>query len=265
MIPTFTVNDLFVMMQTLNAKTLIGFTDPFKYFTKQEIEKEWEITYKKLHKLELIDLVNGEVKLEEAFSNALWIMSRTNLTVEILTDWKKKSLFYFGNDNVLECSKLEDGTYTLYMHGSPGDTWNNVIYPRMLAGVQKQKVQSDENILISTSDYIDWLKNGIHIESSKLEKLNENRDLGLLTRQLKNTFQHKIHNNRLMIFYKEDFEWSIEGLHVLTSPTSNWIFKMINEGESELLEGKQSTSVDVVIAILDVLRRVKKENEPTLN
>ena len=67
MIPTFTVQDIFVMMQTLNTKTLIGFSNPFEHLTKYEIERVWEKTYKKLHKLNLIDLVEKEIKIRRKF------------------------------------------------------------------------------------------------------------------------------------------------------------------------------------------------------
>ncbi|MEI4768664.1 hypothetical protein WAX74_03200 [Psychrobacillus sp. FJAT-51614] len=267
MIPTFTLNDIFVMMQTLNAKTLIGFADPFQYLTKQEVEKEWERTYKKLHKLKLLDFVDGEVKLEEGFANALWIMSRTNMVVEILRNAESKSLFYFGTTNVVECSRNEDNAYTLYTHGTPDTTWNEVIYPRMLMGVEGNKIQTKTNnkIIIPTREYREWVKNGEIINEEKLVSINENQDVGKLVNILKQSFQNRINNNRLMIFYRENNKWTIEGLHVLTSPNQNWTFKMIRKNEMELLEGKPSTNIEIVAGILDVLRRVKEKKEPVKN
>ena len=258
MIPTFTVNDIFVMMQTLNTKTLIGFADPFRDNSKLEVEKEWENTYKKLHKLKLLDLVDGEVKLQDEFARALWIMSRTNLVVEILKDTEHKSLFYFDKENVVECSLKGEGLYTLYMHGAPDTTWNNVIYPRMLAGVQKRKVEINEEIYIKTADYNSWLLKGININVEKLEKIDGNENKERAFHMLKQSYENKIHNIRLMIFYKENMKWSVEGTNILTSSISNWTFKMINKNGVELLEGKQCTNLEIVVEILDVLRRMKK-------
>ncbi|MDI2587498.1 hypothetical protein OR571_10355 [Psychrobacillus sp. NEAU-3TGS] len=264
MVPTFTVSDIFVMMQTLNTKALIGFTDPFLGFSKEQIEVEWEKTYKKLHALELVRFSNGEIDLEEGFANALWIMSRTNLTVEILLDGEKKSLFYFSKNNVVECSQEADKTYTLYMHGAPSDTWNNVIYPRMLAGVDKQKVYSQEKVFVPTSYYNKWIRKGSVIDEQKLVQFNKNGDLKQMSKLLNHSIKNKIHNNRLIIFYKEHNEWAIEGLHVLTSTTSNWTFEMINKNNVELLVGKQSSSIEIVAEILDVLRRVQNQHEQIL-
>jgi len=258
MIPEFTENDIFVMLQTLNTKSIIGFSNPFIKLTKQEIEKEWEKTYKKLHLRGLINLVDGEVKIEEGFVNALWIMSRTNLTVEMLTDGKKKNVFYFGTENVVECSRTADNNYTLYMHGAPDDTWNDVIYPRMLAGVEKQHVQMKDSILIPTSMYNKCIEKGLVLDTAKLEPFNASQNLNSITKKLNHSIKNKIHNSRLMLFYKEDSKWSIEGLHILTSPTGNWTFKMINENEVELLEAKNSTSIEIVAEILDVMRRVRR-------
>jgi len=258
MIPEFTENDIFVMLQTLNTKSIIGFSNPFIALTKQEIEKEWEKTYKKLHLRGLVNLVDGEVKLEEVFANGLWIMSRTNLTVEILTDGEKKSVFYFGTENVVECSRTLDNNYTLYMHGAPDDTWNGVIYPRMLAGVEKQHAQMKDRILIPTSMYNKCVEKKLFLDTDKLEPFNESPNLNSITKKLNHSIKNKIHNSRLMLFYNEDSKWSIEGLHVLTSPTGNWTFKMINENEVELLEGKNSTTSEIVKEILDVMRRATK-------
>ncbi len=255
MIPEFTKNDIFVMLQTLNTKSIIGFSNPFIALTKQEIEKEWEKTYKKLHLRGLVNLVEGEVKLEEGFANALWIMSRTNMTVEIITDGKKKNVFYFGTENVVECSRTADNNYTLYMHGAPDNTWNDVIYPRMLAGVEKQHVQMEDRILIPTSMYNKCVENGLVLDNDKLEPFNAGQNLNSITKKLNHSIKNKIHNSRLMLFYQEDSKWSIEGLHVLTSPSGNWTFKMINENEVELLDGKNSTTIEIVTEILDVLRR----------
>lgn len=157
MIPTFTKNELFVMLQTIGITELVGLSDPFENLNKQEVEAEWEETYKGLHSRGLINLIDNEIKLEERFADALWIMSRTNLTVEIVRDLTNKSLFYFGEENVIECTDLGNSHYTLYMHGEPSVTWNDVIYPRMLAGVEERLVRMDAPILLPAMLYKEWL------------------------------------------------------------------------------------------------------------
>ncbi|MEK3978477.1 hypothetical protein MKY37_05200 [Psychrobacillus sp. FSL K6-2836] len=257
MIPTFTVQDIFVMMQTLNTKTLIGFSNPFEHLTKYEMEREWEKTYKKLHKLNLIDLVNKEIKLEEKFGNALWIMSRTNMVVEILKDGRQKSYFYFSKDHVVECKENEEGEYTLYVHGTPDHVWNNVIYPRMLVGVESQSASAGETIFISTAAYNSWVKARTVTDVYSLEAINSGENWKRVSSQLDAALKSMIHNNRLMVFFKEDSNWVIEGMHVLTSPNNNWTFQMIQKNNQELLEGKQSTNVDIVSEILEVLVRIQ--------
>ncbi|MGB3101592.1 MAG: hypothetical protein WBB56_06765, partial [Psychrobacillus psychrotolerans] len=67
------------------------------------------------------------------------------------------------------------------------------------------------------------------------------------------------HNNRLMVFFKEDNHWVIEGMQVLTSPRNNWTFKMVKKDNKELLEGKQSSNLEIVSEILDVLVRMQNQ------
>ena len=264
MIPTFTVQDIFVMMQTLNTKTLIGFSNPFEHLTKYEIEREWEKTYKKLHKLNLIDLVDKEIKLEENFGNALWIMSRTNMVVEIIKDGTEKSYFYFSKDHVVECKENDDSEFTLYVHGTPDYVWNNVIYPRMLLGVESRSNGEGETILIPTSSYNSWVKARSITDVQNLESINSGENWKSVSSQLDAALKSMVHNNRLMVFFKEDNHWVIEGMHVLTSPRNNWTFKMVKKDNKELLEGKQSSNLEIVSEILDVLVRMQNQ-KTTLN
>ena len=259
MIPTFTVQDIFVMMQTLNTKTLIGFSNPFEHLTKYEIEKEWEKTYKKLHMLNLIDLVDKEIKLEENFGNALWIMSRTNMVVEIIKDGNQKSYFYFSKDHVVECKENDESEYTIYVHGTPDHVWNNVIYPRMLVGVESHSAKASETIFVPPAAYNEWVKTGAVTDDKSLKINNSGENWKRLSSQLDAALKSMIHNNRLMVFFKEDANWVIEGMHVLTSPNNNWTFKMIQKDNKELLEGKQSTNLDIVSEILEVLVRVQHQ------
>ena len=48
-------------------------------------------------------------------------------------------------------------------------------------------------------------------------------------------------------------------MHVLTSPNNNWTFKTIKIDNIELLEGKQSSNLDIVSEILDVLVRMQNQ------
>jgi len=262
MIPTFTVQDIFVMMQTLNTKTLIGFSNPFEHLTKYQIEKEWEKTYKKLHKLRLIDLVGKEIKLEENFGNALWIMSRTNMVVEIIKDVNQKSYFYFSKDHVVECKENQENEYTLYVHGTPDHVWNNVIYPRMLVGIESHSVDVGESIFVPTAAYNAWVKARTVIDVHSLEAINSGENWKRISSQLDAALQSMIHNNRLMVFFKEDTHWVIEGMHVLTSPKNNWTFKMIQKDNKELLEGKKSSNLNIVSEILEVLVKIQNQ-QPT--
>ncbi|MFJ7932764.1 hypothetical protein [Sporosarcina sp. NPDC096371] len=259
MIQAFTKSDIFVMLQTLGANTLIGISNPFPNHSKHDIELEWEKVYKKLHRRGLIDFVDDEVRLEERFAEALWIMARTNVTLEIITDQNKQSLFYFGEEHVIECSRVNEEDYTLYMHGDPSTIWNRVIYPRMLLGVEKRNKQSKKSVFIPPSLYKYCIHKGAIANPKEIEKFNANNDTTDVIRRLNHSIKNKIHNNRLMMFYKDKGNWRIEGLHVLTSSAQNWTLVMSNRNGVELLEARQSTNFQIVAEIVKVVRRVSSE------
>ena len=93
-----TKKDLYLLTKMLGAKVLVGIPNPFLRHREEDMEKEWETSFKKLHKMELVDLVDGELKFEEDFIQTLWVMARSNMITEILTDQSTQSLFYFSED-----------------------------------------------------------------------------------------------------------------------------------------------------------------------
>ena len=252
MTPTFSHKDLYFLMLIMDTEILIGFSNPFEGKSHHEISLEWKKTREKLDQLQLLKISGEDVQMEEQFQNALWIMSRTNLVVEIVKDGLKKSYFYFSRQNVVECAQMENGEYTLYMHSTPEVTWNDVIYPRMLTGVEERRIRTNDKIYISPTEYNKWVK------ENRMEHTSEDS----LT-FLRQAFSQKIHNHRIMLFHKGDTEWKIEGLHVLTSPEGNWVLKMINKDGVELLEGKQSTNIGILSDILALLQTIM-ENQQTI-
>ncbi len=254
MIPTFSNKDIYFLMQIMDTDLLIGFANPFQGMSRIEISSEWKKTREKLEQLQLLTISEDDARLEEHFQAGLWIMSQTNLVVEILKDGHQKSMFYFSRQNVVECSQVENGEYTLYMHGPPDATWNDVIYPRLLTGVEERKILTNEKLYISRREYNKWIK------ENKMEYTSDPSTENLVF--LKRAFDEKILNSRIMLFHKVESDWTIEGLHVLTSPVGNWILKMINRDGVELLEAKQSTNIGIVSDILTLLQRIM-DNQQT--
>ena len=249
MIPSFSHKDLYFLMQIMDTDILIGFSNPFEGKARHEISPEWKKTREKLEQLELLKITDKDVQMEEQFQRALWIMSRTNLVVEILKDGNQKSYFYFSRQNVVECRQVESGEFTLYMHGASEDTWNNVIYPRMLTGVEERTIHTNEKIYVSPREYNNWVKdNKIQVASD-------------VNPALKQAFQQRAHNHRMMLFYRGETDWMVEGLHILTSPAGNWVLKMMNKDGVELLEGNQSTNMGIVSAILSLLQIVMEKQQ----
>ncbi|MGG3889381.1 hypothetical protein [Metabacillus fastidiosus] len=256
---TLTSKDIFILMKVLGAKALIGISNPFLYNNESEVEKEWEHTFKKLHKIGLVDLINEEIKFEDTFIGAMWVIARTNLITEIIVDNNDKSLFYFSDQYVVECHRLEDDQYDIYLHGSPDQTWNHTIFPKMLMGVENLPVRFSEHLLIDPEDYKKYCLNSkIHnIEQIALNNKLENSSL--LVNQFNRSVQRKIHNNRLMMFYQMNNKWNVEGIHILTSPAYNWTLRMIHQNSREWLEARQGTGTDILKEIMDIIKRVKQE------
>lgn len=92
--------------------------------------------------------------------------------------------------------------------------------------------------------------------TADLNVFNQENFSEMGVKRLDKAIQQKIYNQRLMMFYKNNDQWKIEGIHVLTSPSANWVLKMVNVNKVELLEAKQSSGLEIVTEILAVIRRV---------
>lgn len=254
---TLTIKDLYLLTKMLGAKVLVGIPNPFLTHRAEDMEQEWEATFKKLHKMELVDLVDGELKFEENFIQTLWVMARSNMITEILTDQSEQNLFYFSEDRVVEGRKRNDEEYDLQSHPSPDWTWNQVIIPRMLMEVENIPARQTKTLYLTPEEY------NIYCATMKLENKDELAERHALLvedsiiKQLDLAIQRKKHTNRLMTFYREDEQWRVEGMHLLTSPSANWTLRMMQKDGQEMLEAKQSTGQELMEEILGVVKRVK--------
>ncbi|MFC4025272.1 hypothetical protein ACFOUV_15860 [Oceanobacillus longus] len=255
---TLTTKDLYLLVKMLGGKVLIGISYPFPEHRIDEMEKEWERTFKKLHKLELVDYIDGELKFKDQFIRAMWVLAKTNLVAEIVTDDKKQSLFYFSDDSVIECMKVNEAEFSVVVHHSPDWTWRQIIIPRMLMGIENLSTRMDERLLIIPNDYKRYSKDGGIYNIEQVAANNELEQDSLLVKQLNRSLQSKVHTNRLMMFYQMNNNWSIEGAHVLSSPSFNWTLRMINEDGIEWLEAKQASGKRLMREILGVMERVKE-------
>ncbi|MCG1021171.1 hypothetical protein [Sutcliffiella horikoshii] len=254
---TLTIKDLYLLTKMLGAKVLVGIPNPFLRHRAEDMEQEWEDTFKKLHKMELVDLVEGELKFEEDFIQTLWVMAKSNMITEILTDQSDQSLFYFSEDKVVEVRKRDEEAYDLQSHPAPDWTWNQVIIPRMLTGVENIPVRQTKSLYLTPEEY------NIYCATMKLENKDELAKRHALLveepiiKQLDMAIQRKIHTNRLMTFYRGDEQWRVEGMHLLTSPSANWTLRMVQKDGNEVLEAKQSQGQALMDEILGVVQRVK--------
>lgn len=255
MIQTFTALDVNVMMQTIDARELIGIPNRFANQSTTEIEQAWKAVYRKLHHRGLLNVVNHEVKLEEHFANGLWIMSRTNLTVEIIRDGKQQSLFYFGTSNVVECSQVAPDQYTLYMHGTPQEVWNQVIYPRMLVEVKERIPTTDHSFVVPSKQFNMAVDTGEPLSIAELQKRGQDVHSIKAVKQFNHALRQPYTHNRFMMFYKQKGTWSIEGMHVIAAPIANWGFHMKNINQEEVVEGKQCSNLEIVTDVIEVMRR----------
>ncbi|MDQ0273325.1 hypothetical protein [Cytobacillus purgationiresistens] len=250
--------DLCILMNVLGAKTLIGIANPFTQHTNEEMELEWEMTFKKLNSMGLVDLIDEELKFDEPFIQSMWVLARTNVVVETLTD-DEQSLFYFSDHSVIQCLQVNDDDYKVYIHHTPDWTWNHVIIPKMLMGIENIPVRFTRSLLVDPQDYNIYCENLRVHNQEELAELNNLDHDHLMLKQFNRSLQRKIYNSRLMMFYRNNNQWNVEGIHVLSSPSFNWTLKMINRNGQELLEAKQSGGANLMNEILDVIKRAKVE------
>jgi hypothetical protein len=254
-----TNKDIYILMNILGAKTLIGLSYPFTEQDPRQFDAEQEITFKKLHHLGLVDLVKGELAFNEEFIQAMWVIAKSNVVVEMVLDESEKTLFYFSDQQVIECARKNEDQFTITILGKPDATWKDIILPRMLKGVENLPVHSSHHLLITPKDYNNYVKTHKIDNLEEIEKNNLLENQSLLVRQFHKAVQRKIHSNRLMMFYQINNQWNVEGIHVLTSPSYNWILRMISHQNEEWLEVKQASGASIVKEIVDVIARVKKE------
>lgn len=258
MYTTLSTKDLCLLMKILDAKTLIGVANPFINYTDAEMDLEWEFTFKKLRELQLVDLIDGELSFEPSFIQAMWIIARTNVVVETLTDDEDRSLFYFGEKQVIQCLRVTaEEDYQVYVHGTPEWTWQHIILPKMLRGITPLPTRDSETILVHPKDYQLYCKHDKIHNLSDLAAYNGYRDDSPVIQHFRRSIQRKIHTNRLMMFYNHKKQWNIEGLHVLSSPSYNWTLKMVQQDGQELLEAKQAFGESLINDILAVVTRTK--------
>ena len=256
---TLTNKDLYLLVKMLGGRVLIGISNPFPDYQDDELEKEWEMMFKKLHKLELVHYIEGELKFEDRFIGAMWVISKSNLVAEIVTDQLEQSIFYFSDDYVVECMKETETSYKVYTHPAPQRTLNEVIFPRMLIGVENRSKRLNNSLYILPSDYLLYCEKQAISNLDELSLNNEVDQGSLIIKQFNRSIQRKKHNTRLMLFYKDELDWNIEGIHVLSSPSYNWTLRMVNENGIEWLNARQATGGLLVQEIAGVFERVKEK------
>lgn len=253
-----TSKDLYLLVKMLGGKVLIGVTNPFPHYQEDELEKEWEMMFKKLNKMGLVDFIGGELKFDDQFIGSVWVLARSNLVVEIVTDQQEQSVFYFSDDHVIECLKDKDMSYKMIKHPKPDYTMNQIILPRMLMGIENRSIRLNEPLYIIPNDYYMYCERQTVFNLSQIAMNNNIDTEHLLVKQFNRSIQRKIHTNRLMMFYRSNDIWNIEGVHILSSPSYNWTLRMVQKSGIEWLEAQQATGDKLVRGIVGVLDRVKK-------
>lgn len=258
---TLTNKDLYLLVKMLGGKVLIGISNPFPDYRDDELEEEWEMMFKKLHKFELVDHIEGELKFENRFIEAMWVIARSNLVAEVVTDQLEQSIFYFSDDQVIECMKENETSYKIYTHPAPEWTLNEVIFPRMLIGVENRSIRLNDLLYILPSDYLLYCKEQAIFNLDELSLNNGIVQDSLIIKQFNRSLQRKIHTTRLMIFFKDELDWNIEGVHFLSSPSYNWTLRMVSKDGIEWLSTRQATGESLVKEIAGVFERVKLKKE----
>lgn len=258
---TLTNKDLYLLVKMLGGKILIGISNPFPDYHEDELEKEWEKMFKKLHKFQLLDYIEGDLKFEDQFIKAMWVLARSNLVAEIVTDHNEQSIFYFSDDRVIECLRENEMSYKVIQHPAPDYTMKQVIFPRMLMGIEDRPVRLQDPLYLIPSEYFSYCE---RLATFNVDKVAINNNIisdSLLVKQFSRSIQRKIYTNRLMVFYKNEIEWNIEGVHILSSPSYNWTLRMVNKDGMEWLRSCQASGETLVHEIAGVFERVKKKQE----
>ena len=256
-----TSKDLYLLVKMLGGKVLIGITNPFPFYQEDELEEEWESMFKKLNTMGLVDYIQGELKFEDEFIQAMWVLARSNLVAEIVTDHNEQSIFYFSDDRVIECLKENEMSYKVIQHPPPDYTMKQIILPRMLMGIEDRSVRLNDPLYLIPSDYDNYC---VHRSIHNVNQIAINNDIdsdSLLVKQFSRSIQRKIYTNRLMVFYRNELKWNIEGVHVLSSPSYNWRLRMVNKDDMEWLSACQASGKSLVQEIAGVFERVKKKQE----
>ncbi|MDL4842642.1 hypothetical protein [Aquibacillus rhizosphaerae] len=251
--------DLYILVKMLGGKVLIGTSNPFPNYSEEDMEKEWELTFKKLHKLDLVDLIDGELKFEDSFISAIWVIARSNFVVEILTDYMDKNLFYFSDERVIECEKVNEVEITVVEHSTPDWTWNQILLPRMLMGIKNIPTRTNDTLLLIPKDYERYCEDRMIYNLDQVIANNELDNNSLIIKQFTKAVQRRIYTNRLMIYYWQNNSWNVEGTHVLSSPSYNWTLRMINLDGVEWLQATQASGASLVKELVGVMERVKEE------
>ncbi|MGM0853713.1 MAG: hypothetical protein ACQEWI_14095 [Bacillota bacterium] len=258
---TLTNKDLYLLVKMLGGKVLIGINNPFPNYRDDELEKEWEIMFKKLQKFKLVDYIEGELRFEDQFIGAMWVIAKSNLVAEIVTDQLEQSIFYFSDNQVIECMKENETSYKIYTHLAPEWTLKQVIFPRMLIGIENRSIRLNDLLYILPSDYLLYCKEQAIFNLDELSLNNGMDQDSLIVKQFNRSLKRIIHTTRLMMFYKDEHDWNIEGVHVLSSPSYNWTLRMVSKDGMEWLSARQATGEALVQEIAGVFERVKMKQE----
>ncbi|UTE73024.1 hypothetical protein M1I95_00320 [Rossellomorea marisflavi] len=246
--------ELYLLNQLLEGNEWIGINDPYIGYTDEEMKDEWKQALRDLSNRGLVKMTDDELIFEDEFIHAVWIIAKSNLIAEIETDFVEQSQFFFGDDKVIECMKETEERVTVYAHPTHELAFNQVIYPRLLMGVEHLEPRLDDSFHIRTSEYEDYCAQGMINDK---DRLKEETGSSLMIDQFNRAIQRRRHTNRLMVFYKQESSWNIEGVHLLSSPSYNWALRMVTRDGAEWLQVKQVAGMDLLNEIGGAFNRVK--------
>ncbi|TCP31196.1 hypothetical protein EV207_10379 [Scopulibacillus darangshiensis] len=233
--------EIFVLLGLLEAPAVIGIDNPFSGLQEEGLKYEWESVIKNLKDRELVGKrEDGELWIDEGLISALSVMAYSNTIIQVdAPDKSSQSFFYFAEEFVIECGRINDDLYYLQQKSEPKIALKNEIFPKV--GLEHNQISKSGTLVLPGTLINDWLneKGDFNNLDSIICRINNLNQIPALWADLKKSLHRNERINRMMMYHFNKDHWTAEGLFVVFSPSNNWTLRMIEKNGKELLEAKQ--------------------------
>ncbi|MBM7643974.1 hypothetical protein JOD45_000165 [Scopulibacillus daqui] len=252
-----TNKEIYVLQSMIEAPVIIGMENPFLGLLGKEIEEEWKNTVSGLIEKGFIGIDNESAWIDEDLIIYMSIMANTNVVLQIDSPDEQLplSIFYFTEEYTVECEQINHNLYKLSRRGSPSETFQHVILPKL--GIDQLSISKKGRLLLPGHFVNDFCKINRIPESlvNQINQLNKTEQGRKLWKDLKKSLDKADRFRGMMFFFYHHDQWSVEGLITLFSPVNNWGFKMVNINNKEYLEAEQVDLIGMTKEYISVIDR----------